>query len=63
MLEYYSGGSISGLLKKIVEEKRPEFTEKEAFNIFYQAAAGLNHLHEKDIIHRGIQTLHKFQEF
>jgi serine/threonine protein kinase len=53
VLEYYSGGSISGLLKEIVEGKRKEFTTKDSFNMYYQAAAGLNHLHEKNIIHRG----------
>ena len=57
VLEYFDGGSVASLLKKITRGEVKPLGRKESWHILKQAAAGLDFLHRKEVIHRNTKQI------
>ena len=53
VLEYFNGGSVEKLVTSNMRHKRNQLSKTQELLILKQAAAGLNYLHQRGIIHRG----------
>jgi serine/threonine protein kinase len=53
VLEYFNGGSVETLVTLGLSHKRNALSKTQELLILKQAAAGINYLHQRGIVHRG----------
>ena len=55
-MEYADGGDLQQEIKKRTQTGKKYFEENQIISIFLQCCYGLNHVHERNILHRDLKV-------